>query len=272
MNSFTYHTTSNNLNYYSIPCFDSTGLVKTCYTGRLGGVSVDNYSSLNLGSKTDDNKENILENYNRICKVLDIPMENLVCSDQVHGDNIKVVSRDDTGRLFTDRNDIKNVDGLITKDKNVALVTIYADCVPIYLLDPVKKVIALVHGGWRGTASRIASKAIRMMKDEFDTDPEDCLAAIGPSIGMCCYEVDKVVVEKFKNNFTNLDQFVYSKAKNKFMIDLWEANKTDIKEIGVLESNIICSDICTMCNRDILFSHRGDLGKTGRMAAILQLI
>lgn len=271
MKSFDYHRSKEGLNYYTIPQFDNSKLVKTCFTGRLGGSSSGSYRSLNLGLKTNDNVDDVLENYIKIGKELNISMDQMVFSDQVHQDNIKIVTKNDAVRPFED-NPVKNTDGIMTNEKGVALVSFYADCVPLYLFDPIKKVIALVHGGWRGTVSRIASKALTKMEEEFGSNPEDCLAAIGPSIGKCCFEVDGQVAEKFNKEFTNIDSFVFSKGCNKYLIDLWKANRIDLEEKGLLRRNIIYSQVCTMCNKDILFSHRGDNGITGRMAAIIQLI
>ncbi|QEK11964.1 peptidoglycan editing factor PgeF [Crassaminicella thermophila] len=271
MNGFKKNITKSGVVYFSIPNFDNTGLVKSCFTSRVGGVSKDEYNSLNLGLKTCDKKENVINNYRLICEALDIPMSKLVCSDQVHGDNIKIVTEKDCGKGILKYSDIIGVDALITNIKNVALVTVYADCVPIFLLDPMKKVIALIHAGWRGTVSKIAKKVVKKMMEEFNSKPEECLAAIGPSIGKCCYEVDKGVIDKFNENFTNLDKFVISKGNNKYMLDLWEANKIVLKEIGILERNIIISGMCTMCNKEIFFSYRKANGITGRMAAIMEL-
>lgn len=272
MNGFKEHRAINGVMYFSIPKFDKTGVVKNCFTSRVGGVSTNQYNSLNLGLKTDDKEENIIENYRLICEGIDISINDLVCSDQIHKDNIKIVKEKDRGKGVIKDSDIVGIDALITNVKKVALVTVYADCVPIFLLDPKQKVIALAHAGWRGTVLKIANKVVRKMMEEFDTDPSDCLAAIGPSIGKCCYEVDQNVVDKFNKNFTNTDKFVFSKGNNKYMLDLWKANRIALEEIGILERNITISNMCTMCNKEILFSHRADDGLTGRMAAIMELI
>ncbi|QXM07466.1 peptidoglycan editing factor PgeF [Crassaminicella indica] len=258
--------------YYSIPSFDETKLVKNCFTSRIGGVSKGQYETLNLGLKTDDLRENIIENFRLLCEGLEISINHLVFSDQIHGDNIKIVRKEDRGKGIIKDSDIIGVDALITNEKKIALVTVYADCVPIFLLDPVNKVIALAHAGWRGTVLKIGQKVIKKMVEEFKTNPQDCLAAIGPSIGKCCYEVDEGVIDEFNKNFTNLDKFVFFKGNSKYMLDLWQANKITLEEIGVLERNITISNMCTMCNQEVLFSYRGDKGVTGRMAAIMELI
>ncbi|WZL74751.1 peptidoglycan editing factor PgeF [Clostridiaceae bacterium 35-E11] len=272
MSDFFMHQRKNNISYFTIPSFDETGLVKNCFTGRRGGVSQGSYASLNMGFKTNDEKAYVLENFRIIGRELDIPIENFVYSDQVHKDHIRIVKEEDRGKGIIRDSDIKEIDAFVTNVKNIALVTVYADCVPIFLLDPIQKVIALAHAGWRGTVLKIASKTINVMTQEFGTNPTTCLAAIGPSIGKCCYEVDEAVIDVFNNNFTNLHEFVFSKGNNKYMLDLWKANKIVLKEIGILDRNITISNLCTMCHHEELFSHRGDHGNTGRMAAILQLI
>lgn len=270
--SFKIHKNKNGLCYFSIPRFDNTGLVKTCFTSRNKGVSEGNYSSLNMGMKTQDKKENVLENFRIMCKTLDIPLDSLVHADQVHGDRIRTITKVDCSKGIAKISDFSEVDGLVTSVPNIGLVTVYADCVPIYLLDPKQKIIALVHAGWRGTELRIAAKAVKTMMSEFKSRPEDCLAAIGPSIGSCCYEVDKAVMDKFSQSFADIDEFSSYKGNNKYMLDLWKANKVVLKEIGILDRNIITSGLCTMCGQDTFFSYRRDHGLTGRMAAIMMLI
>jgi YfiH family protein len=271
LNNFLKHQTDNGIIYYAIPSFDKTGIVKTCFTSRIGGVSKNPYNALNLGMNTEDLRENILENFRLLCEGLEISMNDLVFSDQVHGDHIKIVKEEDIGKGILRESDIIGVDALITNVKKIPLVTVYADCLPIFLLDPVKKIIALAHAGWRGTVLKIGKKVVKRMIETFQTNPKDCLAAIGPSIGKCCYEVDEDVINKFNKNFTNIDSFVFSKENNKYMLDLWQANKVSLEEIGLLEKNITISNLCTMCNRELLFSYRGDGGITGRMAAIMEI-
>ncbi|MBF8982229.1 peptidoglycan editing factor PgeF [Lutibacter sp. B2] len=270
--SFKIQKGENGVVYYSIPTFDKTNLVKTCFTTKIGGVSKGNYSSLNLGIKTDDKKENIIDNFKNVCEATNISIQNLVLSDQVHKDNIRILTKEDRGKGVLYDSDILEVDGFITNEKNVALVNVYADCVSIFLLDRKQKVISLVHSGWKGTVKKIVSKALVMMKEHFGTNPKDCLAAIGPSIGPCCYEVDGKVIDQFKETFEDISDFTLLKDDGKYMLDLWKVNKMILVENGILESNISMSNICTMCNSEKLFSYRKDKGTTGRMVGIIQLL
>lgn len=272
MVNFTQHISNNGVLYFSVPNFDEAGMVKHCFTSRIGGVSSKPYDTLNLGFKTGDKKEDVIKNFDLICNELQIPINDLVRSDQIHKDEIRVVREEDRGKGILYESDIIGIDALITNKKNVALVTVYADCVPIFLLDPKKRAIGLAHAGWKGTVLKIGAKTVKKMIEAFGTNPKDCIAAIGPSIGKCCYEVDKGVIDKFNKEFTNADKFAFSKENDKYMLDLWKANEITLKEIGILERNIIVSNICTKCNGEKMFTYRGDHGETGRMAAIMELI
>jgi YfiH family protein len=263
---------NNNVVYFKIPSFDEVGLVKHCFTSRLGGVSQKPYDSLNLGTKTMDNKKHILQNYEMICKALGIDINNIVLSDQVHKDKILIVDEKHRGNGLIHDGGICEIDALITDKKDIALVTLYADCVPIFILDKKRKVIALAHGGWRGTVKKIGQKVINRMVSDFGTDPRNCIVGIGPSIGKCCYEVDDYVIGQFKESYDNISAFTKLKGNGRYLLDLWYANRLSLIEAGVPCENITVSQICTKCNSDLLFSYRADNGVTGRMAAIIQLI
>ncbi|MDD3838962.1 MAG: peptidoglycan editing factor PgeF [Clostridia bacterium] len=257
--------------YYTIPLFEETGLVKHCFTSRLGGISDGECSSLNLGFNKKDTRQNVLENFERICEAMDICTQDLVLSDQIHDDHIKYVTEKDRGKGIFNPKDYSGVDALITDKKGIALVTFYADCVPLFILDQKQKAIGLAHAGWKGTLKRIGQKTLGKMMELFQTRPKDCLVGIGPSIGKCCFEVDNHIASLFKGEFGDLD-VIDRKSSQKCNIDLWTINANQFVEKGVLPSNIIGAKICTKCNKDIFFSHRGDKGKTGSLAAFMQLI
>lgn len=260
----------NGVTYYTIEDFEKTGMVKHGFSTRIGGVSTGELNSLNLGVKKDDNKKNILENYDRFSRALGINMEDLVLSNQVHEDNIVELKKEDRGKGLLRKSDLLGVDGFITDDKEVALVTFYADCVPLFFLDPVREAIGLTHSGWKGTVKKIGQKTLQKMIKTYNTNPKDVLVGIGPSIGQCCFEVGGEVVEEVEKEFKRNDYF-YSKSNGKYMLDLWKLNKEQILDLGVKERNITVSEICTKCNKDIFFSYRGDKGRTGSLAAIMQL-
>ena len=245
--------------------------IEHCFTTRKGGVSRGEFSSLNLGLKKRDSRENVLENFRRICSVLNIELSNIVLSDQVHGTNIRVVTEKDRGKGIFIESDIVSCDGLITNTKNVALITFYADCVPVFLFDPEVKVIGLAHSGWKGTLHQISAKAVNVMVERFNCKPENIVSAIGPSIGVCCFEVGNEVKDQFINKISWSKNFCIKKDEEKSYIDLQGIVKQTLINSGLKNENIFISNICTKCNKDMFFSHRGDMGKTGSLAAIMQL-
>jgi YfiH family protein len=262
----------NGLVYYTIPSFDDTGLVRHVFSSRLGGVSTGECSSLNLGFKRKDSPENVRENFRLFCEASGVEPSQMVFTDQVHKDRIQVVSESHKGMGFMRTSEITETDGLITDKPGVVLVTFYADCVPLFFLDPVHKAIGLSHSGWRGTAAKIGAKTLKAMGDTFGTRPEDCLVGIGPSIGKCCFEVDQPVADEFSKAFPGHEKELIESKGIKYHIDLWEANRIQFREVGIPEANITVSSLCTCCKKDIFFSHRGDKGKTGSLAAMLMLV
>ena len=269
---FTHHKL-NEIKYLSIPAFEDTKLVKHCFTTRIGGVSEGECQSLNLGFNRNDKRENVNSNFKIISDCIGVDYFDLVFSNQVHDDKIRVVSADDKGKGITRESDIIGVDALITNMPGVPLVTFYADCVPLYFLDPVKKVIGLAHSGWKSTVKKIGMKTIQMMVSEYGCRSEDILAAIGPSIGQCHFEVDQPVIAEFRNAFgIDADLLIIGKENGKYNIDLWAANLILFRQAGIQDHNITLAKECTYCNKDTYFSHRADHGKTGSLAAIMQLI
>ncbi|HHV98568.1 MAG TPA: peptidoglycan editing factor PgeF [Clostridiaceae bacterium] len=242
-----------------------------CFTTRIGGVSTGECESLNLGFKRRDSRENVIENYKRVCSALDINIEDIVLSDQVHDKKIKTVYESDRGKGILKNSDIIGVDGLITNKKNIALVTFYADCVPVYIFDTGKTAIGLAHSGWKGTLKEIAREMVEKMHAEYGSRPSDMKAVIGPSIGKCCFEVGDEVVDAFLTGIPWSKSFISKNDGEKWKIDLKAVVKKTLMNSGVLEENIEVSNICTKCCKSIFFSYRGDEGKTGSLAAIMQL-
>jgi YfiH family protein len=255
------------------PCLKKTGLVNHGFSTRLGGVSKGDMSKLNLGFKREDDRENVLENYRRITRAIGVEMDSLVLSDQVHKTNIRIVTEEDRGKGISRARDYEEVDGFITNCRGITLTTFYADCVPLFFLDPQKRAIGLVHSGWRGTVKKIGEKAIKMMGKEFGTRENDLIACIGPSICKDCYEVSQDVVEEFKREFSPRDwnKIFTGKENGKYQLDLWKANEIILEEAGILKENIHVSHLCTCCNPKFLFSHRASKGRRGNLAAFLEL-
>lgn len=258
--------------YFSIPSFEDTGLVKHGFTSRIGGVSLRDYEGLNLGRKTDDDEDNVYLNYKSIFEEMCIDLSRIVISGQVHSDKIHIIKESDPVIGNLKENTLKGIDALITNQKNIPLVTFYADCTPLFFLDREKQVIALAHSGWRGTASKIGLKVINKMVEEFGCNPKDILSGIGPCIGSCCYEVDDPVIGKLKESVPDTNEYFKHKYDDKYDLDLTMANKNILLEAGLLEENISTAYLCTHCNKDLFYSYRRDKGTTGRMCAIMSLI
>lgn len=164
-------------------------------------------------------------------------------------------------------------DGLITDVPGICLVTFFADCVPLYFVDPVKRAIGLSHSGWRGTVNKMGKVTVEKMTEVFGSAPGDILAAIGPSICQDCYEVSADVIEKFKENFEEelWSKLFYERENGKYQLNLWEANRQVFLEAGISEDHMAVTNLCTHCNPDILFSHRMTGNKRGNLSAFLAL-
>jgi len=162
---------------------------------------------------------------------------------------------------------------MITNVRGLVLATFYADCVPLYFVDPVHHAIGLSHSGWRGTVAKIGAVTIRKMQETYGTDPKDVYAAIGPSICQNCYEVSEDVILEFQKSFApeHWEKLFYKKENGKYQLNLWEANKIIFTETGITENHISMPGICTCCNPEFLFSHRASHGKRGNLGAFLGL-
>ncbi len=259
--------------YITFPSFDKTGLVRHLYSTRRGGVSQGCFASMNLGAGRGDNRVRVMENYRRICFVSGTYPGDMVFSQQVHGDRILYVDQQDRGKGLVKPVEMESVDGLITDKPQVALVTFHADCVPVYFLDPVKKVIGLVHAGWRGTVKKIGGKMIQRMREDFSCQPDNILVGVGPSVGPCCFEVGLEVAEEFRYAFPSYREDIILPGVNeeKRMVNLWKANAVCVQEMGVPETNITMPDLCTACHPDFFFSHRKMGNERGSQIAVLEL-
>ncbi len=265
----------NGVPYLSFPSLEQTGIVRQLFSTRAGGVSEGIFSSMNLSFTRGDKEEHVLENYRRIAGVLGCELTDFVCTDQTHTTNVRVTGKADVGKGVVREKDYTDVDGLITNEPGIVLTTFYADCVPLYFVDPVKRAIGLSHSGWRGTVNRMGEKTIQKMRETYASKPEDIVTAIGPSICMSCYEVGEEVAAEFRKAFPKREEqqeILKEKENGKYLLDLWKANYFVMKEAGIKEANISVTDICTCCNGEYLFSHRYSQGKRGNMGAFLGLL
>jgi YfiH family protein len=243
---------------------------KAVFSTRHGGVSTAPFDTMNLGFHVWDKLEAVSENRKIFAAAAEIPLDQVICANQVHGTNIQTVYAGDRGKGVLSQDDaLPETDGMITIEKNVALAAFFADCVPIYLVDSVKGAVGLVHAGRKGTVNGIAGKAVAMMADKFGSKPSDCYGFIGPSIGSCCYAVGEEIVSMFTSGRWKSISPV-EKVQDKWMLDLWKANKEDLLASGMSAEHIGIAEICTYCDRRF-FSYRRDGGRTGRMGAFISV-
>ncbi len=263
---------SGDLEYLTFPKIAETGLVGHLFTTRTGGVSTGDLATMNLSFSRGDDPANVVENYRRICEVLGVGIEDVVASVQTHTTNIRHVTAADKGKGVVYPQDYQDVDGLITDEPGVVLATFYADCVPLYLVDPVKQAIGLAHSGWRGTVNKMGACMVQAMEQTFGSRPEDLIAAVGPSICRDCYEVSEDVAEEFQALFAGTQVVSHGKGEGKYQLDLWLANRLILEQAGIPESQISVTDVCTCHNPEYLFSHRASNGKRGNLAAFLYIL
>ncbi|MCM1039219.1 MAG: peptidoglycan editing factor PgeF [Ruminococcus sp.] len=266
---------SGKVEYLTFPLLEETGIVRHLFSTRMGGVSEGIFSSMNLSYTRGDVKEAVDENYRRIAEALACEVSDIVCSDQTHTINIRIVKETDRGKGILFPRDYTDIDGLVTDVEGIVLATFYADCVPLFFVDGKRRAIGLSHSGWRGTVGRMGARTIEAMTRAYGTRPEDVKAAIGPSICRACYEVDEDVAQAFRREFSGPGQdkeILDEKGGGKYQLDLWKANEIVLKEAGVRPENIEVTDICTGCNPQYLFSHRASQGKRGNLGAFLGLL
>lgn len=266
----------NGILYCTFPKLENTGLVSHLFSTRIGGVSTGCCESLNFSYKNDKSKKNVDENFCIISEILGYGhnLNNFACSQQCHHTNVKRILENDKGSGTEKPLSYNDVDALITNVPDIILVTFHADCVPIYILDPIHAAIGLCHSGWRGTLNNIVGKTIISMNREFGSNAKDCLCAIGPSICVDCYEVGKEIYEQFNEIYCvhHYDSSIFKIDENgSYHFNLWEANRWLLTYAGVPEKNISVTNLCTCCNPDIFFSHRAMGTQRGLNGAFFSL-
>ncbi len=255
------------------PRLEETGVAVHGFSTRQGGISRGIYQSMNLSFKRGDEEAYVRENYARLARAVGFSCENIVCSDQTHTTNIRTVTEKDRGKGFIKPKDYKDVDGLVTNVPGLVLTTFYADCVPLFLVDPIRRAIGLSHSGWRGTVGKIGKRTVEVMKEQYGTKQEDLIAAIGPSICQDCYEVSEDVIDAFRGAFEEQywKELFYETSGGKYQLNLRRANERIFQEAGLKPEQIVTSSWCTCCNPKLLFSHRATQGKRGNLGAFLML-
>lgn len=259
--------------FLTFPALSEESGFRHAFSTRLGGVSEREFAALNLSFGRGDPDGNVRENYRRISLAAGFDPQSLVFSAQDHHTVIRRVMEEDRGKGIWREKDYQSVDGLITDVPGLTLVTHYADCVPLFFLDPVHKAIGLTHAGWRGTVSSIGPITVERMRKEFGTDPKDLKAAIGPSIGKCCYEVDDAVADRVRVLAgVACGQVLFPKENGRYQLDLWELNRQLLVGAGIPQTQVTVGGVCTCCHSDLLFSHRATGGRRGGLAAFLEIL
>lgn len=266
--------------YLQFPGISATGLTDHLFTTRLGGVSRGVYSSMNLSFGRGDDREAVLENFRRVAALMHSDVTHMVATDQTHTVNIRRAGAADGGKGICRPREWQDIDGLITDERGLILSAFFADCVPLYFVDPVRRAIGLAHAGWRGTLNRMGPRMVEAMREAFGTEAGDVRVAIGPSICRACYQVDGQVAEAFLKLQEEMlpileklgDRFILpDRVAGKYKLDLWLTNLALLYEGGVSLSHIEVTDICTCHNGEYLFSHRKSGGKRGNLGAFLML-
>jgi YfiH family protein len=256
------------VHYLEPGIFTAQGVAVQGFTTRHEGVSRQPYNSLNLGSNTFDSPHSVHGNRSILARAFGTRAEQVVTVNQVHGVDLLVI--DSPNPEYSHFLKIE-CDGLVTNQRGVMIGVCVADCVPVLLLDPVKRVVAALHAGWKGTAANMAKKGVETMIGVFGSRPEDILAAIGPAIGRCCYEVDVPVMETFTKNGAGIESFTQETGPGRWRLDLKGVNRHQMLSAGLSGKNIDTSGRCVSCEHDLFFSHRRDRGETGRQMGFIML-
>jgi polyphenol oxidase len=238
------------------------------FTTRHEGVSRPPYNSLNLGTNTLDSPHNVEGNRSLLARGFGTTLDHFLTVTQVHGTDLLVI--DSPNPEFSHFLKLE-CDGIVTNQPGLMIAVCVADCVPVLLHDPVKGVVAALHAGWQGTVGNIAGKGVEAMVSLFGSNPKDILAAIGPAISACCYEVDAPVRDAFKKAGAAWDLYARESGEKKWQLDLAAANKQQLIDAGLAPSQIESEPLCVSCNQELFFSYRRDGGDTGRQVGFIML-
>jgi len=264
--------TQHDVTYLAADGMEAVGGVAHGFSTRLGGVSQGMWAALNLGVSRGDNPDHVRENYGRFLAAIGAVEGKLVMTNQVHGGVVRVVTsadwKDDPYEKVS-----YEADGLMTATPGVTLMIFSADCIPVLLYDPVRKVIAAVHAGWRGTAEGVVTRAVERMKDVYGCRGRDLLAAVGPGICPNCFETHEDVPNAMMSSMgTAALPYMEIKENGKFAVDLKGLNARRLEQAGLDPANVAICDQCTACRPDRFWSHRKMGNNRGSMAAAIQLL
>jgi hypothetical protein len=233
---------------------------------RQGGVSGGAFASLNVSAREGDGNDEVRRNFERIAAAFGIAVSQFLLLHQVHRDDIWVVGE---GEAVS--GPLRECDAVVTDRPGTALCIKTADCAPVFLADPVRRIVGAVHAGWKGTALQIVKKTVEEMTRRFDVRPPDLFAFIGPAIGPCCYEVDAAVYSAMRTQSSCDALFSTGKKAGKWMFDLSLANRLQLLEAGLPPKQIFATGRCTACHPELFFSHRAQSGNTGRQLNFIMI-
>ena len=258
--------------YYTADAFSRAGGVAHGFSTRLGGVSASPWESLNLGRSRGDNPESVKENHLRFSRAIGSDVTGVILCQQVHSDTVQVVTQADRLSHLYDLQNFE-ADGMVTNCPGLVLTVFYADCIPVLLYDPGRRAIGAVHSGWRGTALGIVQRAVETMTAQYDSAPEDILAAIGPGICPRCFETHSDVPEAM-NEALGMDAwpFLYPLPDEKYGVDLKGLIVRQLEQAGLSPAHIDSSELCTACHPEEFWSHRRLGDARGNQAAMIQLL
>lgn len=250
--------------WYTLPEWEKLG-AKVIMTCRPGGESTGDFHGLNLGLHVDDDAATVVNNRRRLLSAIGGREEDFVTVKQIHGKTILHAEANHRGRGFASYEDaIDDTDGIFTSEKHLMMATFYADCLPVAVFCPEKKILGLAHAGWKGTYQNIGGELIGAMREQAEFDPAECLCALGAGIGPCCYEVDEAFYIRFKETYADAADWFIPKGNGKYHFDNIKANVSLLTKVGVKKENITVFDHCTACRNDLFFSYRKEHGRTGR--------
>lgn len=252
------------LHFFRFGALPDNGVARHAVFSRRGGVSAAPFESLNMSLSVPDDRDRVYANRRRVYGLYGRDTDSVVHAHLVHGADVARVTQADNGTW------VEHVDGLITDQPGCVLSMNFADCAPIFLYDPRRQAIGLGHAGWRGAVADLPGAMVRAMTTHFGSDPADLVAAVGPCIGPCCYEVGEEVIDSVRAVFAGAEELLRPPAADRrHHFDLPEANRRNLAAAGVRAIEL--AEVCTACRTDLFFSHRAERGRTGRFGTLFAL-
>lgn len=260
--------------YFEFPGFRDTNRLSHGFSTRLGGVSEGPYATMNLSFTMGDSPERVAENYRRMAAALEVETDSMTSVWQAHTDVVRVVGTEDRGRGISTPKDPNPCDGMVTQTKGLTLVTLHADCLPLYFYDPVTQTIGLAHSGWRGTEQKIGARILETMERTFGVRRENVLAGIGPGIGGSVFQVGPEVAAAFLGTPDKpwTDVIFTPSTGDRLLLDLALANEMLLLASGIRRERLSTAGLCTYTDKNLFYSHRRDGSTRGSMAAFLAMV